>query len=440
MPTVASAADSPRICVIGAGPCGLATVKTLLQAGLTDVVCYDESDSIGGNWVFSEDPKRISVYESTHIISSKRMSSFDDFPMPEHYPDFPSHRQLLEYFRAYADAFDLRRYIKLGVRVDKAELSDGRRWTLNIGGADGASEEIFDYLIVCSGHHREPYMPAYPGTFAGTITHSSSYRRPAPFAGCNVLVVGSGNSASDIAVDISRVAKQTFLSMREGTYFIPKLMFGQPIDTVYGFWRGKVPKALFQPVMRFALSMAIGRWEDYGLEAPTYGPLEKHPTLNSAVLEGLRHGRILARKGIACYDGQFVQFVDGKREQIDMIVMGTGFRTSFPFLPPSTTGWDTTKPPPLYLKMMPERIGNLFFVGLFQPIGCIWQLADYQAQIIASQIKGRLKRPPDIGARIQREMTKPHWPFRPSPRHAIEVDYHDFRRELLSELASAQSF
>lgn len=98
---------------------------------------------------------------------------------------------------------------------------------------------------------------------------------------------------------------------------------------------------------------------------------------------------------------------------------------------------DVSRPPPLYLKMAHRRIANLFFIGLFQPIGCIWRLADLQARIAALQIAGRLQRRPDIDACIEQEMRAPHWRFVQAPRHAIEVDYHDFRRELRSELASA---
>ena len=111
------------------------------------------------------------------------------------------------------------------------------------------------------------------------------------------------------------------------------------------------------------------------------------------MLEALRHGRLTARRGIARYDGSEVHFTDGTHEDFDAIVMATGFRTTFPFLSEPIAGWDLTKTPPLYLKMMHQTIGNLFFIGLFQPIGCIWQLADYQARIAALQIKGRLTAP-----------------------------------------------
>jgi cation diffusion facilitator CzcD-associated flavoprotein CzcO len=146
-------------------------------------------------------------------------------------------------------------------------------------------------LLVCSGHHREAFLPAYPGRFTGRIVHSSAYKRPDPFRGQRVLVVGAGNSAAEIAVEVARLAARAALSMHKGTYFIPNRMFGQPIDIVYAFWGGKLPRPLLQSALKLWLRLAVGRWEDYGLQAPTHAPLEKHPTVNSGVLEALRHGR-----------------------------------------------------------------------------------------------------------------------------------------------------
>jgi cation diffusion facilitator CzcD-associated flavoprotein CzcO len=428
-----------RICVIGAGPCGLTALKNLLQAGCRNIVCYEESSGIGGNWAFTDDPQRVTVHACSRTLSSRRMSSFDDFPMPNDYPDFPSHRQLLAYFTDYAKAFQVEPHIRLGAHVERCELGSDGRWTVRVT-ADGKTRaEPFDGLLVCSGHHRDAFVPAYPGTFTGKIVHSSAYKRPDPFRGQRVLVVGAGNSAADIAVDVARVASRTALSMREGAYFIPNLMLGQPIDVVYAFWRSKLPKPLLQAALKLWLRFAIGRWEDYGLQAPTNPPLEKHPTVNSGVLEALRHGRLVARRGIERYDGHIVHFTDGTQEAFDAIITATGFRTSFPFLSKGVADWDIAQTPPLYLKMMHPTIPSLFFIGLFQPIGCIWRLADYQARIAALQISGRLQRPPDIGARIRHEVAHPHHRFDPSPRHAIEVDYRGFRRELMDELAAAET-
>ncbi len=425
-------APQPRVCVIGAGPCGLTALKNLLAVGLTNVVCYDESDAIGGNWVFRDDTDRTTVYFSTHIISSKRLSQFEDYPMPPDYPDFPSHRQLRAYFDSYAAHFGLAPFIRLRTRVDRAVRGDDGRWTVSIS---GGGEELFDHLVVCSGHHREPYIPEYPGEFTGELLHSRDFKRADRFRDRRVLVIGGGNSACDIAVDISRVASRTCISFRRGYYIVPKILFGRPIDLLYEKAR-KLPRVVVQPLLAALLRLGVGPWEKYGLAPPECGPCEMHPTLNSDILNALRHGRVLARPGVERFEGTMVHFRDHTLEPFDTILWATGFHISFPFLDSSIVNWDTTRPPPLYLKMMHPMIENLFFIGLFQPIGCIWRLADHQARIAALQIAGRLARPKDIAARIGSET--PHWHFDSAPRHVIEVDYHDFRRDLMGMLSHAQ--
>jgi cation diffusion facilitator CzcD-associated flavoprotein CzcO len=188
--------------------------------------------------------------------------------MPRTYPEFPSHRQLLAYFADYARAFQLERHVRLGSRVEQCALGGDGRWTVRVSANGETRAELFDSLLVCSGHHREAFVPAYPGTFSGRIVHSSAYKRPDPFRGQRMLVVGAGNSAADIAVDVASLASRAALSMREGTYFIPKLMFGRPIDVVYAFWSSRLPKPLLQSALKLWLRLVVGRWEDYGLPAP----------------------------------------------------------------------------------------------------------------------------------------------------------------------------
>ncbi len=429
-----SSASAARICIVGAGPCGLTALKNVRAFGLDNVVCYDESDAIGGNWTFDESPDRTSVYETTHIISSKRLTEFEDFPMPAGYPDFPSHRQLRAYFESYADHFNLTQFIRLRTRVEKARRLDDGRWSVRTAGPEGNAENVFDHLIVCAGHHRDPYVPEYPGEFSGEILHSRDFKRADGFRDKRVLVVGAGNSACDIAVDIGRVAAHTCLSMRRGYYIVPKLIFGRPVDVMYARLRKHLGRGLVQRIASAAMRIIMGPWRTYGLQAPKNRLFETHPTLNSNILNALRHGTVLPRVGIERLDGATVHFRDGTAESFDTIVWCTGFNVSYPFLDNSIFNASRTQPQPLYLKMMHERIANLYFIGLFQPIGCIWRLADYQARIAASQIAGRLGRPADIAKRISKEMRSPHWNFKLAANQAPEVDYHDFRHELLEEL------
>jgi cation diffusion facilitator CzcD-associated flavoprotein CzcO len=393
-----------RVCVIGAGPCGLATVKNLLAEGISEVVCYEQSDGIGGNWAYTSDPRRASVHANTHTISSRRLSGFEDFPMPSGYPDFPSHRQLHAYFLSYAKEFRLGPHIRLGTRVRRClPLADGR-WSIDT--------ETFDFLIVCAGHHRVPFFPLYARSFAGQTLHSSAYRRPDPFRDRRVLIVGSGNSAADIAVDLSRVAGHTVLSMREPTYFVPKLIGGRPVDEVHAFCSGKLPKPLLRGALRLWLRLTAGPWSRYGLPRPAVPPLTKPPTVNSAILDELRHGRISVRPGISRFDGHTAHFADGSRDRFDTVILATGFHARFPFLPAQVTA------APLSLRMMHPSIPSLYFIGLFQPIGCLWRLADHQARLAARQIAGRVPRA--IG-RLS---------------HDLAVDYRTFRRDLLRALAN----
>src|SRR5436309_4568759 len=335
------------------------------------------------------------------------------------------------YFDSYAAHFALGPFIRLRTRVERAQLGSDGRWSVSLS---GGGQEIFDHLIVCSGHHREPYVPEHAGEFTGEVLHSRDFKRGERFRDRRVLVIGGGNSACDIAVDISRVAARTCISFRRGYYIVPKLLFGRPIDLLYAKAR-KLPRAMVQPLLGALLRLGIGPWEKYGLARPECGPLEMHPTLNSDILNALRHGRVLPRPALEWFEGGIVHFRDHIAEPFDVVLWATGFRISFPFLDSSIVDWDTSGPPPLYLKMMHPRIDNLFFIGLFQPIGCIWRLADHQARIAALQIAGRLPRPADIAARIRSET--PHWQFETTPRHAVEVDYHDFRRELMGALSRA---
>ncbi len=165
-----------RICVIGAGCSGITTLKNLLQAGLTDVVCYEQNDQIGGNWVYSAEESHSSVCETTHIISSKTMSQFADFPMPADYPDYPSHEQLLKYFQAYAAHFGLYPYIQFNTKVQKAEKIAGEQWLITL---EDGQQETFDYLLVANGHHNVPRHPEHwPMQFGGGICIPTIIKQP----------------------------------------------------------------------------------------------------------------------------------------------------------------------------------------------------------------------------------------------------------------------
>lgn len=423
-----------RICVIGAGPSGITSLKNLLDEGL-DAVAYDRQKTVGGNWIFSEEEGHSSVFETTHIISSRTLSQYEDFPFdafdPDT-PDYPSHEHLLRYFQAYARHFELYdhiqfctevvRCIRLGDRQWQVELRrDGREWT-----------ERFSHLVVCNGHHWDPRWPSYPGTFTGEYLHAHQYKRATPFAGKRVLVIGGGNSACDIAVETSRLSAFTAISWRRGYRILPKFIMGIPSDVV-GEKLAWLPIPIRARLSDWIIRLLQGPNERYGLPPADVKFGQTHPTINDELLYRIRHGKVHPRPDIAHFDGKVIHFKDGRAEAYDTVIACTGYRISHPFFDKSFIDY-SEGPVPLYLRMMHPEYEDLYFIGLFQPLGCIWPGAELQAKIMAREIAGKWRRPTDIRRRIERELSRPHYRQLNTPRHTITVDYHLFRKQLLRHL------
>jgi cation diffusion facilitator CzcD-associated flavoprotein CzcO len=292
-----------RVAIIGAGPCGLTSAKALAEAGITDLVMFDRGQRVGGNWVFDDASGHSSVFETTHIISSRRYSSFSDHAFPEGTPDYPSHREVAAYFESYAERFDLHRYLRPSTLVlrctPRPEGGFVVRWRSEIDHSE--HEEAFDKLVVANGHHWLPRWPDYPGTFSGEVLHSHDYKRAAPFTGRRVLVIGGGNSACDIAVETSRVSERTEISWRRGYWIVPKFVFGWAADDLnhaIAQRLGWIPLAWRLKALEVAVKLLTGGHGRYGLAAPDHPLGATHPTVNSELLYALRHGKITPRPDI----------------------------------------------------------------------------------------------------------------------------------------------
>ena len=423
-----------RICVIGAGPSGITALKNLLDEGL-NALAVDQNHEVGGNWLFSEKESHSSVFETTHIISSKKWSEYEDFPFDEFdpsLPDYPSHEQLAAYFQAYARKFKLYEHIRFGVRVLSAVRKGEDAWELTLEQNGEQGVEHFTDLVVASGHHWNPRYPEYPGEFNGEFLHSHHFKKAEPFAGKRVLVIGGGNSACDVAVETSRVSAYTAISMRRGYRIIPKFIFGKPTDTVGSILR-LFPTRMRQWSAELLVRIVNGPNRYYGMQEPDHRFGETHPTVNDELLYRIRHGKVAPKVDIERLDGDTVHFKDGTSEAFDVIIACTGFVISHPFFEKDLIDY-SSGPVPLYLKMLHPEYRNLYFIGLFQPLGCIWPGAELQSRIMARELAGKWQRPADTAALAYREVEKPHYRQLDTPRHTITVDYHEFKKELQKAL------
>lgn len=428
-----------RVCIIGAGASGFTTAKRLKDESIA-YDCFEMSDDIGGLWYYKNPNGRSGCYESLHIDTSKWRLAFDDFPIPADFPDFPHHRQLHSYFRAYVDHFGLRDTITFNTLVERAARNAAGGWDVTLSTGETRS---YRALVVANGHHWDPHLPdSYPGQFAGPQIHSHDYRtpfEPIEMRGKHVLVVGAGNSAMDIASELSQkpIAASLCISMRRGVWVLPKYLNGLPADkNPAPAW---MPLGIQKSLGRAMIKKAIGRMEDYGLPKPDHEPLEAHPSVSGEFLTRVGCGDITPKPGIKALEGDHVRFVDDSRARADVIVWATGYKISFPFfadaeLQPKDNAF------PLWKRMIKPGIDNLYFVGLAQPLPTLVNFAEQQAKLVAGHLAGRYALPdaPTMQRQIAADEKRYLGGYYQSQRHTIQVDFGHYVADLLKEVEAGQ--
>lgn len=421
-----ASAKLPRACVIGAGPSGLTAAKALKERGIP-FDCFEMSDDVGGVWYFENPNGRSSAYESLHINTSKSVMAISDFPMPEHYPNYTNHQEIHAYFRDYAEHFGVLEGITFNTEVTRAARTPEGVW--RIGLSSGETRE-YDALFVCNGHHWDPQWPdpPFPGAFHGQVMHSHYYRRVQELAGKRVVLVGIGNSAMDIAVEGSYVAERVYLSARRGAHIIPKYLMGRPTDLWVSPW---LPFRAGRFFFSLLLRSQVGRPERFGLPKPDHKLMHAHPTISSTILDRIAHGEVIPKPNIAALEGDCIRFVDGTAVEADLLIYCTGYKVSFPFFEPGFLPLQDNDLP-LYLRMIRPEWNNLFFIGLFQPLGAIFPLAEQQAVLAAEYLMGRAALPDaeTMFKTMERERAVMRRRYVHSKRHTMQVDFHPFMRQL----------
>jgi hypothetical protein len=262
--------------------------------------------------------------------------------------------------------------------------------------------------------------------------HAHHYLDNALMADRNVLIVGIGNSAMDISVESSFVARRTLISSRRGAHVLPKYLFGRPLDTIgVNAMTGRLPWAFRQAVLTALFRLGVGKMSDYGLPEPDHKLGQAHPTVSADFLNRVAHGEIVHKPAIASLDGDSVRFADGSAEPVDLIVWCTGYKVSFPFFDP-----DFISAPdndlPLFRRVLKPGIDNLFFLALLQPLGATMPLAEAQGRWIASYLRGEYHLPTvaEMQADVDRERARMFKRYVASKRHTMQVDFDNYLYEL----------
>ncbi len=416
---------SNRYCVIGAGPAGLLAARSLKHAGIP-YDQFEKDDDVGGIWEIDNDWSP--MYESAHFISSKTVSNLPGFDMPDDYPDYPNHRQVLAYIKSFARAYDLYPHITFEMPVERAvPEGDGATWLVTLGNGE---TRRYRGLFLCSGNTWDPNLPQYPGEFAGEAIHSVRYRSAEQFRGKRVLVVGGGNSGCDIACDAALHADEAYISLRRGYHFIPKYFFGVPSDLFAS--RVSLPRFIERPIFELLLKMAVGDLTHYGLPKPDHPVLASHPIMNTQLLHHLGHGDIEYRPDIERLEGKQVFFKDGSSVEVDMIVFATGYKVTYPYMEKSLFQW-VSKYPDLYLSSLHREFDNVCCLGLHQTDGGAYDFFTLQADMMCNFILDQEQRP-KRAAEFQalKNVDRPNLSggirYVDSPRHATYAKKSVFKR------------
>ncbi len=421
-----------RACVIGAGSSGISTCQVLGARGIP-YDCFEKGSQVGGNWRYLNDNGMSAAYKSLFINTSRKLMEYKSYPMPDHYPDYPHHSQIAAYFDDYADHFGLREHIRFNTEVTKVEPAADGGWDVSLG--DGTTTR-YGAVLVANGHHWNPRLPdpPFPGEFDGRVMHAHDYKTADGMEDKNVLVLGIGNSATDIAVETSRVSNMTFLAMRRSAHVIPKYLQGKPTDELGTELTSRLPLAVQRRAYARLLKTAQGSMESYGLPKPDPKLLEAHPTISSDLLPRIGPGRITVKPNIERLEGDRVRFVDGSTEPIEVIIFCTGYKITFPFFSPDLVKAEANRIP-LYRRVVDPEHPGLYFIGLIQPLGAIMPIAELQSKWVADILEGKveLPSPEEMREVIGREDERMAKRYVRSPRHTIQVDFYPYMRTLRRE-------
>ncbi|MCA9994696.1 MAG: NAD(P)-binding domain-containing protein [Anaerolineales bacterium] len=384
-----------KVAIIGGGWSGLYALKTLREDG-HQAILFEASDSIGGIWNYKENQPG-GVWRSSHTTSSKTYLHASDYPLPNELPLFPHHSDILRYLHNYAAHFHLWNHIYFQHKIVNLKKSE-EVWVVSIEQNSVITDHQFDAVVICTGQTREPVIPSDSmfANFSGTTIHSHEYKYPTEqMKGKSILVVGGGESASEIASEVSSIAECVHLSIRKGIWFQPK--HNGPylaLDT------RNPRKARIIMGNKFLHNYAVKIYEilstasfgvgGHGIDqwAPEVPMLSGIINKSREVIDKIAVGQVIPKKGITDIQGHSIWFENEAQPfHIDMIIYATGYRSEFPFL----NNYSLTK---IYKLVFDIEDPTLCFIGMVRPVfGSVPALAELQARWVSAVFKGTVQLP-----------------------------------------------
>lgn len=345
-----------RVLVVGAGPAGLAVAATLQQRGVSCTV-LERAPSVGAGWQ--------GRYDSLRLHTVRWLSGLPGAPIPRRYGRWVARDDLVTYLHDYAERFRVRP--EVGVEVSRVDRADGGCWRVETS----AGSRVAGAVVLATGYSRTPHLPDWPGrdSFTGTLVHSADYREPSPYAGRHVLVVGAGNSAAEIALDLVGVGARVDLSVRTPPNIVRRDTLGVP-SQLLGIALRRAPERLMNPVSAALRRLSVPDLAAHGLPAPAGDGFTQFlrtrtvPILDHGFVRAVRAGAITVVPAVEGFDGAEVRLADGAVRRPDDVIAATGYRPELEPLVGHLGALDRSGVPRVHgPRTLPEAPG-LYFVGI----------------------------------------------------------------------------
>ncbi|KAK2399195.1 indole-3-pyruvate monooxygenase YUCCA6 [Trifolium repens] len=321
----------PGPLIVGAGPSGLAVAAYLKQKGVPSLI-LERSNCIASLW-------KLKTYDRLRLHLPKQVCELPLMKFPCGFPTYPTKQQFIEYLESYSEKFDIRPWFN--ETVMHAEFDDAIGfWRIRSEGKAGmVTEFVCRWLIVATGENAEAVMPEIEGVgeFGGSIRHTSLYKSGEEFRGKKVLVVGCGNSGMEVCLDLCNHDAAPSIVVRDSVHILPRDMLGKSTFGLSMWLLKWLPVQLVDRILLVVSWLMLGDTERFGLVRPRLGPLElkklsgKTPVLDVGALAKIKRGDIKVCPGIKRLKHHTVEFVDGRTENFDAIILATGYKSNVPY-------------------------------------------------------------------------------------------------------------
>jgi putative flavoprotein involved in K+ transport len=306
------------VVIVGAGPGGLSTAAVLRKAGIRDVVIVDRAGEVGASWQRH--------YDRLHLHTVRWLSHLPGHKIPASEGPWVSRDHVVRYLKSYARHHQLD--VRLGVEVTRVERDDGR-WLLRSPTSDLVARQV----VIATGYNNTPHVPEWEGlaTFTGEVIHTGEYKNGKPYAGKRVMVVGTGNTGAEIAVDLTECgAKEVLLSYRTPPHILRRSTSGIPTQAT-GVLMRYVPTGIADVLTEISRRQSVPDLTPYGLPDPGRGLTVRarngeFPILDVGLVDAIVNGAVKPVPTVQRFDGPRVHLVDGRVTEPEVVVVATGYR------------------------------------------------------------------------------------------------------------------